>query len=65
MGLYYQNYLNVYEPNNTSNNNRIAIFLIPYDAGSGKAVKNLIAVPNGTGGTQQGGTGYDLGGLQP
>ena len=65
MGVYDQNYLNVYEPNNTSNNNRIAIFLIPYDAGTGKAVKNLIAVPNGSGGTQQGGTGYDLGGLQP
>lgn len=65
MGVYDQNYLNVYQPNNTSNSNRIAIFLIPYDAGSGKAVKNLIAVPNGTGGTQQGGTGYDLGGLQP
>src|SRR5580765_3671159 len=52
MGVYDQNYLNVYQPNNTSNNNRIAIFLIPYDAGTGKAVKNLIAVPNGSGGTQ-------------
>jgi hypothetical protein len=65
MGVYDLNYLNTYQPNNTSNNNRIAIFLIPYDAGTGKVVKNLIAVPNGTGGTQQGGSGYDLGGLQP
>jgi hypothetical protein len=65
LGVYDLNYLNTYQPNNTSNNNRIAIFLIPYDAGSGKAVNNLIAVPNGSGGTQQGGTGYDLGGLQP
>jgi hypothetical protein len=65
MGVYDLNYLNTYQPNNSSNNNRIAIFLIPYDAGTGKAVKNLIAVPNGSGGTQQGGTGYDLGGLQP
>src|SRR4029077_4300747 len=39
MGVYDQNYLNVYQPTDTSNNNRIAIFLIPYDAGSGKAVK--------------------------
>jgi hypothetical protein len=65
MGVYDTDYLNTYQPNNTANNNRIAIFLIPYDAGTGKAVKNLIAVPNGTGGTQQGGSGYDLGGLQP
>ena len=65
MGVYDLNYLNTYQPNNTANNNRIAIFLIPYDAGTGKVVKNLIAVPNGSGGTQQGGSGYDLGGLQP
>jgi len=65
MGVYDMDYLNTYQPNNTANNNRIAIFLIPYDAGTGKVVKNLIAVPNGTGGTQQGGSGYDLGGLQP
>lgn len=65
MGVYDQNYLNTYQPGNTANNNRIAVFLIPYDAGSGKAVKNLIVVPNGAGGTQQGGSGYDLGGLQP
>jgi hypothetical protein len=65
MGVYDLNYLNTYQPNNTANNNRIAIFLIPYDGGTGKVVKNLIAVPNGSGGTQQGGSGYDLGGLQP
>ena len=65
MGVYDQNYLNTYDPGNAAANNRIAVFLIPYDAGSGKAVKNLIAVPNGSGGTQQGGSGYDLGGLQP
>jgi hypothetical protein len=65
MGVYDTDYLNTYDPNNAAANNRIAVFLIPYDAGSGKAVKNLIAVPNGSGGTQQGGSGYDLGGVQP
>jgi hypothetical protein len=69
-GVYDLNYLNTYQPNiasNTANNNRIAIFLIPYDAASGVAAKNLTAVANESGGTQPGGsgTGYDLGGLQP
>ncbi len=70
LGVYDLNYLNTYQPNaasNTANNNRIAIFLIPYDAASGVAAKNLSAIANGSGGTQPGGsgTGYDLGGLQP
>lgn len=68
LGVYDLSYLNTYQPNaalKSASNNRIAIFLIPYDAASGMAVKSLIAVPNGSGGTQQGGTGYDLGGLQP
>jgi hypothetical protein len=70
LGVYDMNYLKTYQPNaalSAASNNRIAIFLIPYDAGTGKAAKNLMAVANGSGGTQQGGTGtgYDLGGLQP
>ena len=70
LGVYDMNYLNTYQPNapsNAANNNRIAIFLVPYDAASGTAAKNLAAVANGSGGTQPGGsgTGYDLGGLQP
>jgi hypothetical protein len=69
MGIYDLNYLNTYQPNtasNSANNNRIAIFLIPYDAAAGPGVHALIAQPNGNGGTGSGGgTGYDLGGLQP
>jgi hypothetical protein len=65
MGIYDMTYLNTYQPNadlKTASNNRIAIFLIPYDAATGQAVHALIAQPNGSG---SGGTGYDLGGLQP
>jgi len=67
LGVYDMNYLNTYQPNaalRTTNNNRIAIFLIPYDASTGQAVHALVAQPNGSGGTQ-GGTGFDLGGVQP
>lgn len=65
MGVYDMNYLNTYQPNaalRAASNNRIAIFLIPYDAASGQPVKALAAQP--LGGTQTGG-GYDLGGVQP
>lgn len=66
MGVYDMSYLNTYQPSaklRTASNNRIAIFLIPYDASSGVTIRGL-AQPQGSGGTQ-GGTGYDLGGVQP
>jgi hypothetical protein len=66
MGVYDMNYLKTYisDPaKRTASNNRIAIFIIPYDASSGITVRGL-AQPQGGGGTQ-GGTGYDLGGVQP
>lgn len=65
-GVYDMNYLNTYQPDanaRTANNNRIAIFLIPYDAASGQSFRVLNAQPSG--GSGSGGTGYDLGGLQP
>lgn len=67
LGVYDLNYLKTYEPNATkksANNGRIAIFLIPADASTGQVVRALVAQPNGSGGSG-GGTGYDLGGLQP
>jgi hypothetical protein len=65
MGVYDMNYLNTYQPSaalRAASNNRIALFVIPYDASTGQAVKAL-AQPSG--GTGNGGTGYDLGGIQP
>jgi hypothetical protein len=67
LGVYDMNYLKTYEPNATkksANNGRIAIFLIPADASTGQVVRALVAQPSGSGGSG-GGTGYDLGGLQP
>ena len=67
LGVYDLNYLKTYEPNATkksANNGRIAIFLIPADASTGQVVRALVAQPSGSGGSG-GGTGYDLGGLQP
>jgi hypothetical protein len=66
LGVYDMNYLNTYQPNaamRTASNNRIAIFVIPYDASTGQAAKGLAQPMNGTG--TSGGTGYDLGGIQP
>jgi hypothetical protein len=66
MGVYDMNYLKTYQTDaslRTASNNRIAIFIIPYDAASGVTVKGL-AQPLGGSGTS-GGTGYDLGGVQP
>jgi hypothetical protein len=66
MGVYDMNYLKTYMTDpakRTASNNRIAIFIIPYDASSGVTVRGL-AQPQGGSGTQ-GGTGYDLGGVQP
>jgi hypothetical protein len=67
LGVYDMNYLNTYEPDaakRTAKNGRIAIFLMPADASTGTVVRALVAQPNGSGGSG-GGTGYDLGGLQP
>lgn len=66
MGVYDMNYLNTYQPDSalrTANNNRIAVFLIPTDASTGQPARALQAQPMG--GTGTGGTGYDLGGVQP
>jgi len=65
MGVYDINYLNTYEPDPARRkavNNRTAIFVIPYDAVTGKTVMELAQPMGGAGG---GGTGYDLGGIQP
>jgi hypothetical protein len=66
MGVYDANYLKTYQPDTalqSANNNRIAIFIIPYDANTGQAAKGLAQPMGGTG--SGGGTGYDLGGIQP
>ena len=66
LGVYDMSYLKTYQPDpakRTANNNRIAIFIIPYDASTGLVVKGLAQPMGGTG--TQGGTGYDLGGIQP
>jgi hypothetical protein len=66
MGVYDMNYLKTYQSDpakRTASNNRIAIFIIPYDASTGLSVKTLAQPLGGTG--TQGGTGYDLGGVQP
>ncbi len=69
LGVYDMSYLNTYQPNaalRTASNNRIAIFIIPYDAISGQPVKMAAGVqPMGGTGGSGGGTGYDLGGVQP
>jgi len=67
MGVYDMNYLNTYQPNPNArmkDNNRVAIFLVPYDGATGQPVRALGIQPSGGTGTG-GGTGYDLGGLQP
>jgi hypothetical protein len=67
LGVYDMNYLNTYQPNGllrAAYNGRIAIFLIPADASTGQVIRSLVAQPGGSGGSG-GGTGYDLGGLQP
>jgi len=69
LGVYDSDYLNTYQPNaamRNNNNNRIAIFLIPYDSASPGLAARALVTPNGSGGTGTGGgTGFDLGGLQP
>jgi hypothetical protein len=66
LGVYDMNYLNTYEPDpalRAAHNKRVAIFVIPYDASTGQAAMGLAQPMGGTGGN--GGTGYDLGGIQP
>ena len=66
MGVYDMNYLNTYQPNaalRAASNNRIAIFLIPYDAGNGQSIRAFNTLP--TGSTPPPPGGYDLGGVQP
>jgi hypothetical protein len=66
MGVYDASYLKTYQPNTSlqaANNNRIAIFIIPYDGATGHAAMGLALPAGGTG--SGGGTGYDLGGIQP
>ena len=66
LGIYDANYLNTYQPNaslRSANNNRIAIFLIPADASTGQPVHALAAQPGNP--PPPGGTGFDLGGVQP
>jgi hypothetical protein len=65
-GVYDMTYLNTYEPNaakRAKSNNRIAIFLIPYDASSGTTLEpHAMAATSTTAGS---GGAYDFGGLQP
>jgi hypothetical protein len=66
MGVYDVNYLSTYQPDpvlQKANINRVAIFVIPYDASTGQAAMGLAQPMGGTGGN--GGSGYDLGGIQP
>jgi len=67
LGVYDMNYLNTYQPDaakRAANNGRIAIFLMPADASTGTVVRALVAQPS-SGDGSGGGSGYDLGGLQP
>jgi hypothetical protein len=65
-GVYDMTYLNTYEPDaskRAKSNNRTAIFLIPYDASSGKTLQPHAMIVSGT--TSGSGGAYDFGGLQP
>ena len=64
LGIYDANYLNTYQPDpalRAANVNRIAIFVVPYDAATPNQSLSALAAPSGGGG----GTGFDLGGVQP
>jgi hypothetical protein len=66
LGIYDDNYLNTYQPNaslRSANKDRIAIFLVPADASTGQPVHALAAQPGNP--PPPGGTGFDLGGVQP
>lgn len=65
LGIYDSAYLNTYQSDAGLKNkyrDRIAIFLIPYDSTQVQSGIHAMAAPSGAGG---GGTGYDLGGIQP
>ena len=66
LGVYDSVYLKRYQPDpvlRAASLNRIAIFIIPYDGSSGQPVHAAGVQPSG--GSGGGGTGYDLGGIQP
>jgi hypothetical protein len=69
LGIYDDNYLNTYQPNaslRSANKDRIAIFLVPADASTGQPIHALAAQPgNNPPPPPPGGTGFDLGGVQP
>jgi hypothetical protein len=65
-GVYDMTYLNRYEPDQAKRakkNNRVAIFLVPYDASSGNTLQPHANIAGGT--PSGGGGAYDFGGLQP
>jgi len=65
-GVYDMTYLNRYEPDpakRAKKNNRIAIFLVPYDTSSGITLQPQANIAGGT--ASGGGGAYDFGGLQP
>jgi hypothetical protein len=65
-GAYDMAYLNRYEPDpakRAKKLNRIAIFLVPYDASSGVTLQPHANIAGGT--PSGGGGAYDFGGLQP
>ncbi|HLA58871.1 MAG TPA: hypothetical protein VK622_08925 [Puia sp.] len=65
-GAYDMTYLNRYEPDpakRAKKNNRIAIFLVPYDVSSGQTLQPHANIAGGT--PSGGGGAYDFGGLQP
>jgi hypothetical protein len=65
-GAYDMTYLNRYEPDASKRAkklNRIAVFLVPYDASSGQTLQPHAMIAGGT--PSGGGGSYDFGGLQP
>lgn len=65
-GAYDMAYLSRYEPDpakRAKKLNRIAIFLVPYDASSGQTLQPHANIAGGT--PSGGGGAYDFGGLQP
>jgi|GEM_PF-579052 len=65
LGVYDRPYLDTYQPGDNSNanlNGRIGVFLIPYDGNTATMPANRAA---NTSTSPSGGSGYDLGGLQP
>jgi len=65
-GAYDMTFLNRYEPDpaeRIKKNNRIAIFLVPYDVSSGLTLQPQANIAGGT--PSGGGGAYDFGGLQP